>query len=129
MEGANLIPFHAGRDSRESTQSEWENTLKGKILLVVGLGVGYVLGTRAGREKYEEIKKTANKLWNDPRVQRPVHQAEDFVKDKGPEVAEFLADGAKKVVDQVAGKKPSTTTRSTAAKSASSGSSNTSSSK
>jgi len=103
--------------------------MKGKILLVVGLGVGYVLGTRAGREKYEEIKKAANKLWNDPRVQRPVHQAEDFVKDKGPEVAEFLADGAKKVVDQVAGKKPSTTTRSTSAKSASSGSSNTSSSK
>jgi len=103
--------------------------MKGKILLVVGLGVGYVLGTRAGREKYEEIKKAANKLWNDPRVQRPVHQAEDFVKDKGPEVAEFLADGAKKVVDQVAGKKAATTTRSTAAKRTSSGSSNTSSSK
>ena len=102
--------------------------MKGKILLVVGLGVGYVLGTRAGREKYEEIKKTANKLWNDPRVQRPVHQAEDFVKDKGPEVAEFLADGAKKVVDQVAGKKPAST-RSTAASNTSSGSSNTSSTK
>jgi len=85
--------------------------MKGKILLVVGVAVGYVLGTRAGREKYEEIKRNANKLWNDPRVQRPVHQAEDFVKDKGPEVAEFLADGAKKVVSQVSGSsKPKTTT-------------------
>jgi len=100
--------------------------MKGKILLVVGLAVGYVLGTRAGREKYEEIKKSANKLWNDPRVQRQVGNAEDFVKDKAPEVAEFLADGAKKVVGQVAGKKPATTTRSTAAKSTSSGSSGTS---
>ncbi|MGV8885756.1 MAG: YtxH domain-containing protein [Microbacteriaceae bacterium] len=88
--------------------------MKGKILLVVGLAVGYVLGTRAGREKYEEIKKNANKLWNDPRVQRQVENAEDFVKDKAPEVAEFLADGAKKVVGQVAGKKPAT--RSTASK-------------
>ncbi len=30
--------------------------MKGKIGLVVGLGVGYVLGTRAGRERYEQIK-------------------------------------------------------------------------
>jgi hypothetical protein len=82
-----------------------ESGMKGKILLLVGVGVGYVLGTRAGREKYEEMKRTAQKLWNDPRVQRQVNQAEDFVKDKAPDVAEFLADGAKKVVAQVSGSK------------------------
>jgi hypothetical protein len=79
--------------------------MKGKILLVVGIGIGYVLGTRAGREKYDQLKATAQKLWNDPRVQKQVNTAEDFVKDKGPEVAEFLADGAKKVVSQVSGSK------------------------
>ncbi|QYH34799.1 YtxH domain-containing protein [Salinibacterium sp. M195] len=79
--------------------------MKGKILLVVGLGIGYVLGTRAGREKYEKIKTTAAKLWNDPRIAEQRHQAEDFVKDKAPDVAEFLADGAKKVVKQVASSK------------------------
>ena len=77
--------------------------MKGKILLVVGLGVGYVLGTRAGREKYNEIKATADKLWQDPRVQKQVHNVEGFVKDKGPEAAEFLADGAKNVVGKVSG--------------------------
>jgi hypothetical protein len=77
--------------------------VKGKILLVVGLGVGYLLGTRAGRERYEQIKDAASKLWNDPRVQQRVDQAEDFVKDKAPEVAEFLADGAKNVVSKVSG--------------------------
>ena len=30
--------------------------MKGKVGLVVGLSVGYVLGTRAGRERYEQIK-------------------------------------------------------------------------
>jgi hypothetical protein len=85
--------------------------MKGKILLLTGLAVGYVLGTRAGRERYEEIKAAANKLWNDPRVQKPVHQAQDFAKDKAPEVAEFVSDGVKKVVSQVskttpAAKKP-----------------------
>jgi len=79
--------------------------MRGKILLVVGIGIGYVLGTRAGREKYDQIKATADKLWNDPRVQKQVNNAEDFVKDKAPEVAEFLADGAKKVVSQVSGSK------------------------
>jgi len=79
--------------------------MKGKILLVVGIGVGYVLGARAGRERYEDIKRAAGKLWNDPRVQRQFDDAEGFVKDKAPEVAGFLASGAKKVVSQVSGKK------------------------
>lgn len=97
--------------------------MKGKILFVVGLGVGYVLGTRAGREKYDQMKSAALKLWNDPRVQKRVDDAGDFVKDKAPEVAEFLADGAKKVVSQVSGSKAPTaasakpTTRTSTSKS------------
>lgn len=78
--------------------------MKGKILLVVGFGVGYLLGTRAGRERYEQIKTAVSKLWNDPRVQRTVDQAEDFVKDKAADGAEFLADSAKNVVAKAAGK-------------------------
>lgn len=95
--------------------------MKGKILLLTGLAVGYVLGTRAGRERYEEIKTAANKLWSDPRVQKPVKQAEEFVKDKAPEVAEFVTDGVKTVASKVTGKttpaskpatKPATSTTS-----------------
>lgn len=85
--------------------------MKGKILLVVGIGVGYVLGARAGRERYEDIKRAAGKLWNDPRVQRQFDEAEGFVKDKAPEVAGFLATGAKKVASQVSGKKPAPAAR------------------
>lgn len=80
--------------------------MKGKILFVAGLGLGYVLGTRAGREKYEELRTAALKVWNDPRVQKQVDAVEDFVKDKAPDVAEFVSDNAKKVVSQVSGKKP-----------------------
>jgi hypothetical protein len=85
--------------------------VKGKILLVVGLGVGYVLGARAGRGRYDEIKDAAGKFWNDPRVQKQRTNAEGFVKDKAPDVADFLSDGAKKVASQVssatsAAKKP-----------------------
>lgn len=75
--------------------------MKGKILFVAGLGLGYVLGTRAGREKYDQLKTAALKVWNDPRVQKQVDAVEDFVKDKAPEVAEFVTDNAKKVAGKV----------------------------
>jgi hypothetical protein len=89
--------------------------MKGKILFLTGLGVGYVLGTRAGRERYEQIKTTVGRLWNDPRVQRQVDTVGAYVKDKAPEVVDFVADSAKKVAAQVSGtKKPAT--RSSASK-------------
>ena len=97
--------------------------MKGKILFLAGLGVGYVLGTRAGREQYEKLKTQAARLWNDPRVQKQVDAVEDYVKDKAPEVAEIVADNAKKVVRQVSNRSSATTrsrsssgTRSTASK-------------
>jgi hypothetical protein len=91
--------------------------VKGKILFVAGLGLGYVLGTRAGREKYEELRTAALKVWNDPRVQKQVDAVEDFVKDKAPEVADFVSDNAKKVVAQVSGKKPAAKTSSSSSSS------------
>lgn len=91
--------------------------MRGKILILTGLAVGYVLGARAGRERYEEIKNAATKLWNDPRVQTKVDAVEDFAKEKGPEVAEFLSDNAKKVVSQVSGKKSESATKPAASKS------------
>jgi hypothetical protein len=71
--------------------------LKGKILLVTGLAVGYVLGAKAGRERYETIKRVTDKFWHSRGVQKQVSKAEGFVKDKTPEVIDFVADGVKKV--------------------------------
>lgn len=81
--------------------------MRGKILMVTGLAVGYVLGARAGRERYEEIKRAATKFWNDPRVQHQMETVEDFAKDKAPEVVDFISDNAKKVVSQVRSTKKS----------------------
>lgn len=77
--------------------------MRGKILFATGLAVGYVLGTRAGRERYEQLKRAAQGFWNDPRVQRRVDQVEGFVRENAAEVVEFVSDGAKKVVGQVTG--------------------------
>jgi hypothetical protein len=96
-----------------------EKPMKGKILLAVGLGVGYVLGSRAGREKYDDLVARVQKFWNDPRVQTQVSNAQGFVKEKAPDVADFLSNTVKKAAP--AARKPaarkSPTTRSTTAKS------------
>ena len=68
--------------------------MKGKILFVAGAAVGYVLGARAGRGAYIKIKDRAGDLWENPSVQKTVHQAEDFVKDNAPVVGSKLKDVA-----------------------------------
>jgi len=80
---------------------KWEASMRGKILFVFGLAVGYVLGTRAGRERYEQIRAGAEKVWHDPRVQKQVATVEEFVKDKAPDLAEKATTAARKVASTV----------------------------
>ncbi|MGY6497696.1 MAG: YtxH domain-containing protein [Microcella sp.] len=101
--------------------------MRGKILFATGLAVGYVLGTRAGRERYNQIKRAADRFWGDPRVQRQVDKVDGYVRDKAPEVAEFVADGAKKVVTTVMNKKDEATSSSSSGTKSSSASSKSSS--
>jgi SLT domain-containing protein len=68
--------------------------VKGKITLLVGGAVGYVLGTRAGRERYDEIVTQARGLWQNPKVQEQAHKATDLAKEKAPEVQKKVADAA-----------------------------------
>ena len=41
-----------------------------KLGFLAGAAVGYVLGAKAGRERYEQIRSTAQKLANHPTVQQ-----------------------------------------------------------
>lgn len=50
-----------------------------KTGLLVGLGVGYVLGTKAGRERYEELKASWDQFTGNPSVQRLVSKSRDIV--------------------------------------------------
>ncbi|HTF12429.1 MAG TPA: hypothetical protein VK659_30090 [Asanoa sp.] len=43
--------------------------MRGKLWFVGGLAAGFVLGARAGREKYEEIVQQARKMMDHPTVQ------------------------------------------------------------
>ena len=43
--------------------------MRGKLMFITGVGVGYVLGTRAGREKFDRMVAQARKVWESPTVQ------------------------------------------------------------
>ena len=46
----------------------------GRLSLGLGFGVGYVLGARAGRARYEQIKQAAAGVMERPEVQQAVEQ-------------------------------------------------------
>jgi hypothetical protein len=46
-----------------------------RLTFAAGLAVGYVLGTRAGREQYEKIKKSARELAQNPAVRNTAESA------------------------------------------------------
>lgn len=76
--------------------------MRGRLLFILGLAIGYVFGTRAGRRRYEQIKSAAQNLWESEPVQWSVHQAQEAVGD----VADEVIVRAKRVIHQVTGDKP-----------------------
>jgi len=72
--------------------------MKGKIGLVVGFGAGYVFGTRAGRARYEQIKKQWLKVWHLDPVQLQVTRVQEYAKAQVAAVPGALWTGAVKVV-------------------------------
>ncbi|MFF4014143.1 YtxH domain-containing protein [Streptomyces sp. NPDC001843] len=46
-----------------------------RLTFVAGLALGYVLGTRAGRERYETLKKSARQIAQNPAVRNTAETA------------------------------------------------------
>ncbi|MFH8615603.1 YtxH domain-containing protein [Streptomyces sp. NPDC017979] len=46
-----------------------------KLTFVVGLAIGYVIGTRAGRERYEQMKKSVREFSQNPAVRNAAESA------------------------------------------------------
>ena len=89
--------------------------MRGKLMLGAGLAVGFVLGSRAGRERYEQIAKAAGNFWNSRSVQNQLHHVEDFAKDKAPEVVGFVSDNVGRAMKKSAAKKKAERARNRAA--------------
>lgn len=77
--------------------------MRGKIGVVVGLAAGYVLGARAGRKRYEQIKAQWLKVWHLDPVQEKVEQVKEFAKEQAMAVPVAVWEGAVKVARSASG--------------------------
>lgn len=68
--------------------------MRGRLMFLTGAAVGYVLGAKAGRGRYEQIKSQADTLWHDPRVQEKVGQAQSFAAETGGAVLDAAKEKA-----------------------------------
>ena len=70
--------------------------------LAIGAATGYVLGTKAGRERYEQIVDAAKQLGERPEVKRIVEQAPGAIETKVSQVADKAADKVGQAREKVA---------------------------
>jgi hypothetical protein len=69
-----------------------------RLTFAAGLVLGYVLGTRAGRERYEKLKKSAQNFAKNPAVRNTAESAAQQSRDLAGRVYHSMSS---KVGDQV----------------------------
>jgi hypothetical protein len=93
--------------------------MKGKLLFVAGAAVGYVLGARAGRKRYEQIRGAAERIWETPGVQNQVEQVKDFAAQRVGDIPSAIADGAQKAFTSLVNSRKNTSKQASASQAAS----------
>jgi hypothetical protein len=79
--------------------------MKIKTVLVAGLaaGIGYVLGTKAGRARFEQLRARAADFVESPKVQETVSNLSETVKQQAHKLPDPVADVVTAVADSVKG--------------------------
>ncbi|HHU09611.1 MAG TPA: protoporphyrinogen oxidase [Intrasporangiaceae bacterium] len=77
----------------------------GKLSFLAGAAVGYVLGARAGVQRYEQIKALSNKVWTSDPVQQQVEKEEAARTQLAPTVADAVSTAAKATADKLRSEK------------------------
>lgn len=74
----------------------------GKLSFLAGAAIGYVLGARAGVQRYEQIKELSNKIWNSGPVQHQVEKGKETARTQvAPAVADAVSSAAKTTADRL----------------------------
>ncbi|WP_131738668.1 YtxH domain-containing protein [Actinomadura roseirufa] len=72
--------------------------MKYRMAFMAGAAIGYVLGTKAGRERYEQIKRVSRQVSENPNVQ----EAAEVIRGKAGSVA---SSAKERVPEQIGGKR------------------------
>lgn len=65
--------------------------MKGKLTLLVGAVAGYVVGTAAGRQRYEQLKAAARRTAENPKVQEAASEVQHKVTEAASKVTHAAA--------------------------------------
>lgn len=68
-----------------------------KLTALAAFGAGYVLGAKAGRTRYEQIRRGAQRFMENPKVRQAAHVAQERVQEQAPAVKQKVAQATEKV--------------------------------
>ena len=82
--------------------------MKVKTVLIAAIagGVGYVLGSRAGRARFEELKIKADQFAHSPQVKEAVQHVAEVVKETAQKLPDPVANVVTAVADSALDAKP-----------------------
>ncbi|WP_426245380.1 hypothetical protein [Nocardioides sp. LHG3406-4] len=72
-----------------------------KLMVLIAAGIGYVLGTKAGRERYDQIRGAARKFKDNPAVQEKAQHVADVAREKAPIVTDKVKGAASSAAEKV----------------------------
>jgi hypothetical protein len=78
----------------------------GKLSFLAGAAVGYVLGARAGTERYDQIKALSARAWGSDPVQHQVEKGKEAARTQlAPAVADAVSTAARSTADRLRSEK------------------------
>ena len=92
---------------------------------MIGLGIGYVLGTRAGRARYDQLRRAWHGLMGSPAMQRAAERTREMAGDQTKRALHVVQSGVERagsaVKDRMGNGDPTEKARETLASDRSSG--------
>ncbi|MCG8926829.1 hypothetical protein V1227_19890 [Lentzea sp. DG1S-22] len=68
--------------------------------ILVGAAIGYVLGAKAGRERYDQIVRLWHRFVENPTVRKTASQAKDKAFEAAVQAKDLAADAAEKAAEK-----------------------------
>ncbi|HEX2294320.1 MAG TPA: YtxH domain-containing protein [Actinomycetota bacterium] len=81
--------------------------MRGRLGVLIGFGAGYVLGAKAGRERYEQLQRLYENVVTSPGFQQATGKAKEAVGSGLEQAKDLASEGVSKVKGSSGNDRPS----------------------